>query len=276
MATTLHPMLSLVAGIGLFGAVTDTAKPPRPNIVLILCDDLGFSDLGCYGSQIRTPHLDRLAAEGMRFTQFYNCAVCVTTRAALTTGVYPRQGKGGLLRRNMVTLGEVLQQAGYATALTGKWHLGSSEPKRPIDRGFEEYYGLLSGCANYFNPAKQDPIFYNGGHFRPFAHNNRPIKKFPPDFYATDAFTDHAIGTIRRLAASDKPFLVHLCYTPLPIFRCKHPRRTSIAIGVNLPTATSHCADGDISGRSSSVCSIPNGNCRRSTARRAPFGTTTT
>ena len=223
MAATLHPMLSLVLGMGLLSAATNSPEPTRPNIVLILCDDLGFSDLGCYGSQIRTPHLDRLAAEGMRFTQFYNCAVCVTTRAALTTGVYPRQGKGGLLRRNMVTLGEVLQQAGYATALTGKWHLGSRAPRRPIDRGFEEYYGLLSGCSDYSNPAKQDPIFYNGGHFRPFAHNNRAIKEFPPGFYATDAFSDHAIGTVRRLAAADKPFLVHLCYTA-PHFPLQAPQ----------------------------------------------------
>jgi arylsulfatase len=112
-----------------------------------------------------------------------------------------------------VTLGEVLREAGYATALIGKWHLGSSAPKRPIDRGFEEYYGLLSGCANYFNPAKQDPVFYNGGRFRPFAHNDQRITEFPPGFYATDAFTDHAIKTIRRFVKTEKPFFVHLCYT---------------------------------------------------------------
>ncbi len=185
----------------------------RPNVVLIMCDDLGFSDLGCYGGEIRTPHLDRLAAEGLRFTQFYNCSVCVTTRAALTTGLYPRQGSGGLLRRNMVTMGEVMQRAGYATALVGKWHLGSKAPKRPIDRGFEEYYGLLSGCCNFFNPAKQDPIFYNGGNFRPFAHNDQRITKFPEGYYTTDAFTDHAIQTMHRFANGEKPFLLHLCYT---------------------------------------------------------------
>ncbi len=197
----------------LAGGDVGRAERPRPNVVLILCDDLGFSDLGCYGGEIRTPNLDRLADEGMRFTQFYNCAVCVTTRAALTTGLHPRQGKGGLLRRNMVTLGEVLREAGYATALTGKWHLGGRAPKRPIDRGFDEYYGLLSGCCNYFDPAKQDPVFYNGGRFRSFAHNDRPIKEFPPDYYTTDAFTDHAVATIRRLADCGKPFFVHLCYT---------------------------------------------------------------
>ena len=204
----------LAAALCLLGGLPDaSAAPARPNVVLILCDDLGFSDLGCYGGEIRTPNLDRLAAEGMRFTQFYNCAVCVTTRAALTTGLHPRQGEGGLLRRNMVTLGEVLREAGYATALVGKWHLGSTTPKRPIDRGFDEYYGLLSGCSNYFNPAKQDPVFYNGGRFRPFAHNEQRISQFPPGYYATDAFTDHAVDTIRRFVKEGKPFFLHLCYT---------------------------------------------------------------
>lgn len=110
----------------------------RPNVVLIVADDLGFSDLGCYGGEIPTPNLDRLAAEGTRFLQFYNCAVCVTTRASLMTGLSPRRGPGGLLRPNMVTIAEVMQAAGYRTAMTGKWHLGSQLPRRPIDRGFEE------------------------------------------------------------------------------------------------------------------------------------------
>jgi arylsulfatase A-like enzyme len=191
----------------------DVPPPSRPNIVLIMCDDLGFSDLGCYGGEIHTPNLDRLAAEGMRFTQFYNCAVCVTTRAALLTGLYPRQGDGGLLRENMVTIAEVLRTAGYQTSLTGKWHLGSTAPKRPIDRGFDEYYGVLSGCCNYFNPALPDPKFYNGGQRRPFAHNDKPVTEFPDNFYTTDAFSDHAAETIQRFARADKPFFVHICYT---------------------------------------------------------------
>jgi arylsulfatase A-like enzyme len=189
------------------------AEAPRPNILLILCDDLGYSDLGCYGGEICTPNLDKLAAEGMRFTQFYNCAVCVTTRAALTTGLHPRHGAKGLLRPEMVTLGEVMQRAGYATSYTGKWHLGSASPKRPIDRGFSEYYGLLSGCCNFFNPAKQDPIFYNGGKSRPFAHNDKAVTQFPENYCTTDAFTDHAIKTIRQHAANEQPFFHYLCYT---------------------------------------------------------------
>ena len=103
------------------GASSAAAQSARPNILPIVADDLGFSDLGCYGGEIRTPHLDRLAAEGMRFTQFYNNAVCNVTRAAMLTGVNARHGKGGLLRGNMVTIAEALQQAGYATTMSGKW-----------------------------------------------------------------------------------------------------------------------------------------------------------
>lgn len=191
------------------------AADNRPNILLIMADDLGYSDLGCYGGEIETPNLDRLAAEGMRFTQFYNCAVCVATRAALLTGLHPRvvSRNNQRIRPDMITLGDAMRAAGYATALTGKWHLGSSTPNRPIDRGFDEYYGLMDGCCNFFNPVKPDPKFYNGGRVRPFAHNDRPIKKLPAGFYTTDAFSDHAIKTIRRYAKDARPFFLHLCFT---------------------------------------------------------------
>lgn len=187
----------------------------RPNVLLILCDDLGYSDLGCYGGEIRTPNLDRLAAEGMRFSQFYNCAVCVTTRSALLTGLYPRniRDKSKRIRQDMITLGEAMRRAGYATSLTGKWHLGHVKPSRPIDRGFDEYYGVMEGCCNFFNPAQPDPVFYNGGRTRPFAHNDRAITNFPAGYYTTDAFSDHAIKTIKRYSKGDQPFFVHLCYT---------------------------------------------------------------
>lgn len=170
----------------IFVVASAQSAPSRPNIILILCDDLGYSDIGCYGSEIATPNLDRLASEGLRFTQFYNCAVCVTTRAALTTGLYPRKA-WGTLRPNMATLGEVLGDAGYSTGYTGKWRLGHAKAKRPIDRGWEEFYGLLSGCANFFNPGKPDPGFYNGGKIRPFAHNEKTITEFPEDYHMTEA-----------------------------------------------------------------------------------------
>ncbi|HIM22607.1 MAG TPA: arylsulfatase, partial [Verrucomicrobia bacterium] len=118
-------LLALVVGAVQPGGLAKPAE--RPNIVLIMCDDMGWSDIGCYGGEVSTPSLNRLAAEGMRFTQFYNNAKCTTTRASILTGLYPRRGKGGLLRQNMVTLGEAMKLAGYQTALSGKWHLGSGE-----------------------------------------------------------------------------------------------------------------------------------------------------
>ncbi|MBI4626893.1 MAG: arylsulfatase [Verrucomicrobia bacterium] len=202
----------ITVGAGPIGAAP-SAVAPRPNVLLILVDDLGFSDLGAYGGEIRTPNLDRLAADGLRFTQFYNCAVCVTSRAALTTGLYPRQGKGGLLRDNMVTIGEVMRQAGYATSLIGKWHLGGAAPLRPIDRGFDEFYGLLDGCSNHFNPAQPDPTFYNGGATRLFAHHDKRVTEFPRDFYTTDAFSARAAEFIRRTTRAGRPFFLNLCYT---------------------------------------------------------------
>ena len=118
----------------------------RPNIVLIMCDDMGWSDIGCYGGEVKTPNLDRLAAEGLRFTQFYNNAKCTTTRASILTGLYPRRGKGGLLRKNMVTLGEAMKLADYQTALSGKWHLGAHESLRPNQRGFDDFFGHYGVC----------------------------------------------------------------------------------------------------------------------------------
>ena len=196
----------------MLGRVGLAEQSPRPNIVLIMCDDMGYSDLGCYGGEIRTPNLDRLAAQGLRFTQFYNCAKCTTTRASLVTGLHPRFGRGGLLRENMVTIAEVLGEAGYQTSLSGKWHLGSSPPRRPIDRGFQEYYGLMDGCCNFFDPSIPDPP-YKGGRVRTFGHNDRLVTEFPDDFYTTDAFSDHAARTIHRFAQAERPFFVHVCYT---------------------------------------------------------------
>ncbi|MDC0935395.1 arylsulfatase [Pirellulales bacterium] len=183
----------------------------RPNIVLIMCDDMGWSDIGCYGGEVETPNLDRLAYEGLRFTQFYNNAKCTTTRASILTGLYPRP-EGELLKTNMVTVGEVMRAAGYQTALCGKWHLGRTKSTHPFHRGFDEFYGLLDGCCNYFDPSIPDPA-YKRGRTRYFGHNLDRITKFPEDFYTTEAFTNHAIETIRRFSEAEKPFFLHLCYT---------------------------------------------------------------
>ncbi len=211
---SFHPVFFTACFV--FAAVLGTIKTGSaapPNIVLIMCDDMGFSDIGCYGGEIDTPNIDRLAAEGLKFRQFYNNAKCTTTRASLITGLYPRQ-TGPLLKPNMVTIAEVLKQAGYRTALSGKWHLGSNKPRRPSDRGFDEYYGLLDGCCNFFDPSRPDPKF-KGGRVRVFAKNDQRITEFPDEFYTTDAFTDFALDFVDRVTKEEKkpPFFLHVCYT---------------------------------------------------------------
>jgi arylsulfatase A-like enzyme len=157
----------------------------RPNIVVIVADDLGFSDVGCYGGEIRTPHLDRLAAGGVRYTQFYNAAKCHTTRASLMSGLYPhhtgcelplaaRASKDAARRvqHSGVSIASVLHDAGYATYASGKWHAGG----RALQRGFDHFFGLPGGACSYFTPAKS-------------LQRDDERATFPPDeeFYFTDA-----------------------------------------------------------------------------------------
>ena len=186
------------------------APGARPNIILIMADDMGFSDIGCFGSEIKTPNIDRIAREGMMFTQFYNNAKCTTTRASLLSGMYPRQN-GNNIPRDIPTIAETMRAAGYQTAMSGKWHLGNKPPQRPYDRGFQEYYGLMDGAVNYFNPGQPDPD-YKGGKIRTFGHNDKVITEFPEGFYTTDAFAKHAVETIKRFAQDGKPFFVHLAF----------------------------------------------------------------
>ena len=201
-------------------------KPKRPNIVLIMADDMGFSDIGCYGGEIHTPNLDRLAAGGLRFSQFYNTARCCPTRASLITGLYPHQagvghmiddlkhpGYMGRLSERCVTFAEVLKEAGYSTLMSGKWHVGENRPYWPVDRGFDEYFGLISGGSSYWSlPAR-----------RKMARNDEPY--FPPKegFYMTDAFTDHALEFVEKYGGKEKPFFLYLAYTaphwPLHAYR---------------------------------------------------------
>jgi arylsulfatase A-like enzyme len=203
--------ISWSTGPALAGDSAET--PPRPNIVLILADDIGYSDYGCYGGEIATPNIDRLAREGLQFTQFYNNAVCVPTRASVMTGLFPRHAPGIRITDQMTTVAEVLGSAGYRSTLSGKWHLGNQKPNRPIDRGFVEYYGLADGCCNYHDPAIKDPPFEGGDGVRDWMHNGEFIRQFPEGFYSTDAIADHAIAQIRQAAAEKKPFFTHVCFT---------------------------------------------------------------
>jgi arylsulfatase A-like enzyme len=194
------------------GLATAALAQDKPNIILIMADDMGWSDIGCYGAMhIKTPNIDRIAAEGMLFTRFYNNAKCTTTRASLLTGLYPRQGGRGieLIGKDMITLGEGMRLAGYATGMSGKWHNGSSRGTRPWDRGFDEAYGLWDGGSNYFNPVQRDPDF-KGGRVRVFGHNDELITEFSDDYYTTDAFGDHAVETIRKQVKAGKPFFHYL------------------------------------------------------------------
>ena len=185
----------------------------RPNIVVILADDLGFSDVGCYGGEIRTPHIDSLAREGMRFTQFYNCARCAPTRNSLLTGLYPQQ----IGERRSVTLAQVLGAAGYRTLMAGKWH---GYPGLPTQRGFDRFYGLTSGSCNFFNPGHRRPgepePAKDFGALRPWSIDGKTMRPYTPkdpDWYATDAFTDYALSYLDQYAAEERPFFLYLSYT---------------------------------------------------------------
>jgi arylsulfatase len=231
----------LTAGFGIFLLATlcgSACAGSRPNIVLILADDLGYSDLGCYGGEIATPNLDRLAAEGLRFTQFYNGGRCCPTRAALMTGLYPHQagvgamtfdagrpGYRGQLTPNTATIGEVLSAAGYRTLMAGKWHLSLTADGRdnarwvshridgrsfsdpatyPTARGFDEFYGTIWGVVDYFDPFS-------------LTRGADPVPAVPPGYYYTDALSDEAVRMVREAAPTAKsggrPFFLYLAYT---------------------------------------------------------------
>ena len=201
--------------LGTAAAAAAAPAPKRPNIIVIMADDMGYSDIGCFGSEIETPNLDRLAAGGIRFTQMYNTARCCPTRAALLTGLYSHQagvggmtgdtgkpGYRGFLTDNCVTIAEALRPAGYRTFMAGKWHVGEKRPHWPTDRGFERYYGLISGASNYLH---LDPG-------RNFALDGEPAKPEGDGFYMTDAFTDYALRFLGERKPAD-PFFLYLAYT---------------------------------------------------------------
>ena len=187
------------AGVGLPGRLARAAEgSARPNVVLIMVDDMGFSDLGCYGGEINTPAIDKLAAEGMRFTQFYNTAKCSPTRASLLSGCYHRE-VGEMRLAGCMTLAEAMRRAGYTTLMTGKWHLGSN----PIARGFDRYFGHLSGATNFFKGDKT------------FRLDEKPFKVPDKGFYTTDANTDYAMRFVTEAVSKGggkKPFFLYIAY----------------------------------------------------------------
>jgi len=209
----------------IFCANRNTYK--KPNIILIMADDMGFSDLGCYGSEIQTPNIDGLAYGGMRFSQFYNAARCCPTRASLLTGLYPHQaGMGGMVKSpkkvkpgpyqgylndQCVTIAEVLKQAGYSTYMSGKWHVGEEKPHWPTDRGFDKYFGLISGAANYFDISKGK----REGIKRQLVLNGEPYTQPKEAFYMTDFFTDYAVKHLEyhNQQHRGKPFFQYVAYT---------------------------------------------------------------
>ena len=197
----------------------------KPNIILILVDDMGYSDLGSYGSEIHTPNLDRLAAEGVRFTQFYNNSICAPTRASVLTGQYPHKaGIGyfnvnlglpayqGYLNKESITFAEVLKQGGYQTYLSGKWHVGgdSSDHEWPLQRGFDHAFGFLGGATSYlYGPAVRRGLREPG----PFYDDNKAISfRGDPDFYSTDKITDYAVRYLKEASKTPKPFFLYLAY----------------------------------------------------------------
>jgi arylsulfatase A-like enzyme len=227
-------LICLFIGRDLIAQTPAKGTARRPNIIIILADDMGFSDAGCYGSEIHTPNIDYLATNGIRFRQFYNTSRCCPTRASLLTGLYNHQGGigkmtqqedepgyQGHLAQNAVTLAEVLKTAGYHTAMSGKWHVsntnGLANPQDQLDwlnhhreetsfspveqyptsRGFEKYFGTIWGVVDFFDPFS-------------LVSGTTPIKNVPKNYYHTDAINDTAVAYIKGYAGSPQPFFLYV------------------------------------------------------------------
>jgi len=222
MFRRLAGFLGVLAGWFVFcnqGHAQLPARESRPNIVLILADDLGFSDIGCYGGEMLTPNLDKLAKGGLRFRQFYNGGRCCPSRASVLSGLYPHQagvghmmndyrrpGYRGNLSENCATIAELLRAAGYQTMMVGKWHVSRytapEGPKFnwPLARGFELFYGTIHGAGSYFDPVtltRQD-------HF---------VRATGEDYYYTDAISDRAVEYIEQAGRRQMAFFLYVAYT---------------------------------------------------------------
>ena len=201
----------------LLALTTSTVAAEKPNIIYIMSDDMGYSDIGCYGSEIDTPNLNALADRGLRFTQFYNTARCCPTRACLLTGLYPHQagvghmmndrgfdGYRGDLNRNCVTIPEALKSAGYKSYMSGKWHVTKeASPKTdadkfnwPLQRGFDRFYGTIHGAGSFFDP---NTLTRDNQYISPYDDDQyQPKDMANGEFYYTDAIADHAVTIHQR------------------------------------------------------------------------------
>lgn len=216
---------------------TENEEDERPNIILIMADDMGFSDAGCFGGEVMTPNLDYLAENGLRFTQFYNTSRCCPTRASLLTGLYNHQagiggmttdtgqeGYRGYLTENTVTLAEVLKDAGYRTGMVGKWHVSNTivqeDPQEQLDwlnhqafypefspleqyptaRGFEKYYGNIWGVVDFFDPFS-------------LVNGTEAVRSVPEGYYHTDAINDTTSAYIKAFSQEENPFFIYVAHT---------------------------------------------------------------
>ena len=198
----------------------------RPNILLIVADDLGYTDLGVYGSEISTPNLDQLARDGLILTDFHNQAVCAPTRAALMSGTDNHNAGGGMhffasqkgqpgyakgLRRDVVSFPKILSANGYQTFFAGKWHLGGEPDRRPIARGFDQTFALMLGGASHYSDMKTNLHFEPPK--APYTRNGEIVESLPDDFYSTTNYTDAIISMIDEGQTSGEPWFAELSYT---------------------------------------------------------------
>ena len=254
-----HPLSAQAA------AQTDT----RPNVVVMLVDDMGWSDIGPFGSEIATPNLDALAASGVRFTQFYATPRCSPSRASLLTGLYPHQagmghldnvirrgslGTTGRLNDQSVTIAEVLRDAGYFTAMSGKWHLGQDNGTPPWERGFDRTLSLRAGGMyfpnqnytggdNALTSRAQEPLYLNG------TATPRDAPVFGKDWYATYLWTDFGLKFIDEARQANKPFFLYLPHNA-PHFPLMAPAELIAKYRGKYKAGWDGCGRSDTSGRS--------------------------
>lgn len=198
-------------------ATQESKSTEKPNFIVILADDMGYSDLGVTGGELNTPNIDALANQGVLFSNFYNTGRCSTTRASLLTGRYshstgighlvedtPYPGYRGFINENTATVAEVMSENGYRTILSGKWHVGSQREQWPDQRGFDRFYGIPAGGGLYFYPTTfLDRTIYKNG---------EKVVPTDPNYYSTNAFTDEAMGFIDEAKTDKTPFFLYLAY----------------------------------------------------------------